>query len=199
MLSPTQLQTESGSVAAALAMTPVNVMKAKSVGVIISTTVATPAAKVFVDADVSVANNTITEVGHGYATGLKGALTTSGVLPAGLSATDYWIIKVDADTYKFATSAANALAGTAVDITAAAGGGNHTFTPAAISGGSYKLQISMDGVTYYDLTSGSNNVTVTADFQHQLVDPCYNYLRVLWAVTTGQIAYVISTLVKEEQ
>lgn len=151
-----------------------------------------------VDNSFSISANTITIASHGYATGLKAALTTGTTLPTGLSATDYWVIKVDANTIKLATSAANAIAGTAVDITGD-GAGTHTLTPAALSGGSYKLQISMDGVTYYDLTSGSNNVTVTADFQHQLVDPCYNYLRVLWAVTTGQIAYTILSLVKEEQ
>src|SRR5688572_523338 len=83
-------------------------------------TVTTPAAKNFVDADVHVANNTITEAAHGFVTGLKGQLTTTGVLPAGLSlATDYFVIRVDADTFKLASSLANAQAGTAVDITAA--------------------------------------------------------------------------------
>ena len=41
-------------------------------------------------------------------------------------ATDYYITKTDNDTIKFALSLALALAGTAVDITAAAGGGTHT-------------------------------------------------------------------------
>lgn len=151
-----------------------------------------------VNNDFSISSNEITIASHGFATGLKVAATTTSALPTGLSATDYWVIKVDANTIKLATSAANAIAGTAVNITGD-GAGTHTLTPAAISGGSYKLQISFDGVTYYDLASGGANITATADFQHQLVDPAYNYLRVLFAVTTGQIAYVINTLVKEEQ
>lgn len=194
----TNTDTQSGTVAAAANMTSVNLKNAKGYGVYINTTVATPATMTFVDADVSVANNTITETAHGYYTGVKGALTTSGVLPGGLSATNYYVIRVDANTFKLATSAANALAGTAVDITSAAGGGTHTFTPATISGASYKLQVSPDDTLYFDLASATNNVTATADFNHQYIDPMYNYMRLVWTLTAGQIAYVITTVVKED-
>lgn len=55
-------------------------------------------------------------------------LTTSGTLPAGLAtATNYYVIKVSDLTCKFATSYANAVAGTAIDITDA-GTGTHTIT-----------------------------------------------------------------------
>lgn len=55
-------------------------------------------------------------------------LTTSGTLPAGLAtATDYYVIKVTDTTCKFATSYANAVAGTAIDITDA-GTGTHNIT-----------------------------------------------------------------------
>lgn len=53
-------------------------------------------------------------------------LTTTTTLPGGLSlATDYYVIKVTDLTCKFATSYANAVAGTAVNITDA-GTGTHT-------------------------------------------------------------------------
>lgn len=53
-------------------------------------------------------------------------LTTTTTLPAGLSlATDYYVIKVTDTTIKFATSYANAVAGTPIDITDA-GTGTHT-------------------------------------------------------------------------
>lgn len=46
-----------------------------------------------------------------------------GVLPTGLSAaTTYWAIYVDANTFQLATSRANALAGTAINITTTGGG-----------------------------------------------------------------------------
>lgn len=81
----------------------------------------------FVDGDVTTADDTVTETSHGMFTGQRIQLTTSGTLPAGLStSTDYYIIKVDVNTVKFASSESNAYAGTAVDITAAAGGGTHT-------------------------------------------------------------------------
>lgn len=55
-------------------------------------------------------------------------LTTSGTLPAGLStATDYYVIKLTDTTCSFATSYANAVAGTAINITDA-GTGTHNIT-----------------------------------------------------------------------
>lgn len=84
----------------------------------------------FVDADVTVATDVIAKTGHGMLTGHGPVrLSTSGVLPAGLAAaTDYWIIRVDDNSFKLATTKENADAGTAVDITGAAGGGTHTLT-----------------------------------------------------------------------
>jgi len=70
----------------------------------------------------------MTATAHGKLTGFGPVrlANSGGALPTGLSAaTDYWLIVVDANTVKFASSQANALAGTAVDITAA-GSGTHT-------------------------------------------------------------------------
>lgn len=52
---------------------------------------------------------------------------TGGSLPTGLSATTYYVIQVSATVIKLATSVANAVAGTAVDITAD-GSGTCTLT-----------------------------------------------------------------------
>lgn len=85
-----------------------------------------PAGFSFVDADVNVGNDTIAETSHGLFTGDKVQLTSSGTLPAGLALlTDYYVIRVDANTIKLAASAYDAEWGNAVDITAAAGGGTH--------------------------------------------------------------------------
>lgn len=71
--------------------------------------------------------NEITIVGHGHVTG-DGPATprnVGGALPGGLTAlTDYWLIRVDNDTLKLATSSSNAMAGTAVDLTTAGSGTN---------------------------------------------------------------------------
>lgn len=157
-------------------------------------TVTTPAAKTFVDADVSVANDTITEAAHGFKTGLKGQLTTSGVLPAGLAlATDYFVIVVDADTFKLATSLVNAQAGTAVNITAAAGGGTHTFTSTALAGASAKLQASNNYDSrlatgdWIDVASSSTSITATGEVMWNVTDAAYKWVRTVVTLTAGQL------------
>jgi hypothetical protein len=59
-----------------------------------------------------------TKVAHGFVTGQKVRVSSATTLPAGLSAaTTYYVIKLTADTFKLATTDANATAGTAIDIT----------------------------------------------------------------------------------
>lgn len=61
-------------------------------------------------------------------TGTRVRLTTTTTLPAGLAtATDYYFIKLSDTTFSLATSYANAVAGTDIDITDA-GTGTHTVT-----------------------------------------------------------------------
>ena len=61
-------------------------------------------------------------------TGTRVRLTTTTTLPGGLSlATDYYVIRVSDTTFKLATSYANAVAGTAINITDA-GTGTHTIS-----------------------------------------------------------------------
>ncbi len=61
-------------------------------------------------------------------TGTAVVLTTTGTLPAGLTtATTYFIIKLSGSTFKLATTIANALVPTPIDITDA-GSGTHTVT-----------------------------------------------------------------------
>lgn len=61
-------------------------------------------------------------------TGTRVRLTTTTTLPAGLAlATDYYVIRLSDTTFKLATSYANAIAGTQIDITDA-GTGTHTIS-----------------------------------------------------------------------
>lgn len=127
-------------------------------------TVSTPAAKSFTAAsDVNTATDVVTLGAHGYLTGLKGQLTTTTTLPAGLSlATDYYIIVVSSTTVKFATSQANAIAGTAVDITTT-GTGTHTFTADSATTGAVKLQKNYAAPSetdaWFDIASSSQSYT----------------------------------------
>lgn len=146
-----------------------------------------PAADTFADSDVDTDEDTITLSAHDFTTGLKVALTTDGVLPTGLSATNYYVIVVDANTIQLASSLSNALAGTAEDITAAAGGGTHTLTPAAIAGGSIKLQKSNDNSNWSDEGSATN---ITADGVIWLEKdrPTSRYARVYITLTAGRLS-----------
>lgn len=69
-----------------------------------------------------------TNVPSNILTGTRVRLTTTTTLPGGLAlATDYYVIKVTDSTFKLATSYANAVAGTAINITDA-GTGTHTMS-----------------------------------------------------------------------
>lgn len=60
---------------------------------------------------------TITVTGHGYSTGQRVRLTTTGTLPPGLSAgVDYYVIADNANTLRFASSLRDATEGTAIDL-----------------------------------------------------------------------------------
>lgn len=68
----------------------------------------------------------VTNTAHGIYTGEGVYLTTTGALPTGLSAnTMYYAIRVDANTFRLATSLANAIAGTAINTTGSQSG-THT-------------------------------------------------------------------------
>jgi hypothetical protein len=72
----------------------------------------------FTNANVNTGSDTIAVTGHGYRTGVPFTLLTSGTLPAPLAtSTTYYAIVIDTNTLKVATSRANALAGTAIDLT----------------------------------------------------------------------------------
>lgn len=74
----------------------------------------------FTSGNVSTGTDNITLSAHNFVTLDKVRLTTAGTLPAPLTAgTDYYVINVDANTIQLATSVANAIAGTQVDLTTA--------------------------------------------------------------------------------
>jgi hypothetical protein len=155
----------------------------KGFAVSLVATVTTPTPKTFTAAVTDI----VTVVGHGYLTGLVLRGTTTGTLPAGLAlATDYFVIYIDADTFKLASSLVNAIAGTAVDITGT-GTGTHTLTATALAGGSYKLQASTDNSAWNDLAAATN-ITANSNFLVQVVDPMYQYLRIVYTLTAGQLS-----------
>lgn len=82
------------------------------------------ATKTFTSTDVDITNDTVRVANHGYATGTVCGLKTTGAVPTGLTALTvaYYLIVVDGSTLAFATSRANAIAGTKVNLTAVGSG-----------------------------------------------------------------------------
>jgi len=105
-------------------------------------TVAAPAAITVATTAVTTATSTITITNHKYLTGTKLTYSAAaGTVLGGLTdATAYYVITVDANTIKLATSLVNAQAGTAITLTGT-GNSSQTFTgdtvtaTAAISAG----------------------------------------------------------------
>jgi hypothetical protein len=76
--------------------------------------------KVFAPSDVATGTEKITLTAHGFFNGDKVQFSSTGVLPAPLlTATDYWVIYVDANTIQVASSQADAELGIAIDLTTA--------------------------------------------------------------------------------
>ncbi len=108
------------------------------------------------------ASNKITATAHTLTTGLavlfaKTAGTAPGLLVTG---TTYYAIRVDANSFKLASSTTNAVAGTAVSVATqtSTGGGSFTVTPSsyiAKANTGFKWQASNDNATWNDLSVSS--------------------------------------------
>jgi len=166
--------------------TPVDVRGVKTVSLESVTTVRFPSAKNFDAADVEQSgDNTVDIDATDFVTGLKGQVSTTGFLPTGLSgSTDYFIIKDDDTFVRFATSLGNALAGTAVTITAI-GVGTHTFTPTSLAGGSVihertnadQAEIDAGSATWASIDSASSISGSSPPRWYTQVDPESTYIR----------------------
>jgi hypothetical protein len=121
----------------------------------------------FVDGNVDTVDNEVTITGHKFETLDLVQLSSSGTLPGGLSTlTDYYIIKVDGNTIKFADSVANAIADSEEDITSAAGGGTHTIEVQDFEdfSGDNSTQPKDVYLTYIDTLARSTTESYTAVF-----------------------------------
>lgn len=112
--------------------------------------------------------DTFTSTAHGMATGDSGYISSAGTLPTGVAInTLYWVIVVDANTFKLATTRADALAGTAIDLTSN-GSGTHTLTRTGNDVLVDRIVAALNGVASKNYTAaatgstGSKTWTVTA-------------------------------------
>ena len=152
--------------------------------------------------EVDIVENSVNIPAHGLLTGVKlTELTSTGTLPAGLStSTVYYPIVVDVDNIKFATSQANAAAGTAVDI---AGYGTsaavHTVVIATTIAGTIKIQknnspedVDAVWVTVLDGSvqgAGTASYTISAAGTHNWSLPNFGarQARVVTTITSGTV------------
>lgn len=141
----------------------------------------------FADSDVDADENTITIASHGLVTGTKiTKITTDGTLPGGLSLlTVYYVIVVDDDTIKLATSLANAKAGTAVNLTnGGSAGATHTIDFPVLGTANIGIWFSNDGTNFQLLTTATG-ITAGSHKIWDLVDKYYKYIRVAVAIDAG--------------
>jgi len=118
------------------------------------------AAKNFATTDVDTGTEVLTITGHGInRSGFPVRFTTTTTLPTGLSlATTYYAIYVSADTIKVATTEANALAGTAINITTT-GTGTHTISQYADPNASTRTAATTGGSTGDNVGSVQTELT----------------------------------------
>ena len=175
---------------------PIDVSGCSVVAVQAVVTVTTPANKTFTDTDVNTTNETVTITAHGFTTGQLVTLTSTGTLPAGLSTlTNYYLIVVNANTIKFASSLVNALAGTAINLTSQGTvAATNTVVVTALSGG-LLVRGSLDQEVWFDLCAEQALGSET-EFLFALTDPTTRYVAIGSEVDSGQISVVVSVLGK---
>jgi hypothetical protein len=158
--------------------------------------------------EVDVAANTVSVPSHGYFTGEKGRLTTTGTLPAGLATgTDYYLVVVSASVFGFASSLANALLGTKINITnQGSNGAVNTFTPTALASAGVKLQQSNDPLAATDPTNAiwsdlvaEDTVTIDEIIYFEKVTPTCRWMRIWAHVASGSMSIVNYLLIKGEE
>jgi hypothetical protein len=159
---------------------------------------ATPVVKGFVAANVTPASDTITIATHGFITGLKVVLAGTN-LPTGLAAQAYWVIKVDANTIKLATTYLLAVAGTAVDITGAGTTADATLTPSVLAGSVFACYGSNDATNWVALTNMTVNISAAGTSLFRLGTPDYRYLQYRFtAPTAGALTIAVIVNVRKQ-
>jgi hypothetical protein len=108
----------------------------------------------------------ITCSSHGYVDGESVEVSSDTTLPSGLSAsTEYYIIYVDANTFKLATRYAYAMAGTAIDILDAGTGTHSVYAKGGGAGWYLREDFSRCTDKTFattDVNVSSNEITITA-------------------------------------
>lgn len=148
------------------------------------------------DGEVNVEDSEITIPSHGFPEGFKVRLTTTGTLPAPLlTATDYFVIVIDANTIQLAESLAEALAGTEIELTdAGSDDAVHTVTGVALAGASVTFKKSNNMIDWVTIQSATS-ITVDGSVMLEQANVSYRYFMVTKALTSGVVDLQANVLV----
>jgi len=147
----------------------------------------TPALKTFAPGDVNVPTDNINIVAHGFTTGLKVQASSTGTLPSGLVVlTDYFVIVIDADNVKLASSLANAQSGTPLLINSQ-GTGTHTLTPSPLKSGTVQLQSSNDNENFVNIDDMRLEISAGGSTLFNFTKPAYRFLKYNFTPFSGSL------------
>lgn len=154
-------------------------------------TASTPAAGAFT---AEATFDVCTKNAHGFQTGLLVQVSTSNTLPSPLQAsTNYYVIRIDANTFYLASSYANAIAGSHINI-ASAGTGTQTITPTTLSA-TVSLEFSNDVVqgenpaTWFTEPNCTQAVTADGDFVFDVDYTRAAAWRLAASIASGQVSF----------
>lgn len=151
------------------------------------------------DSEVNVADSEFGIPSNGFTTGLKVRATTTGTLPAPiLVSTDYFVIVVDADTIQLAATLADALAGTAIELSdEGSDGAVNTLTAVALAGATFLVQKSNNATTWVDVAAAT---AITVDGSVMVADTAvaYRWIKIVKTLTAGLVAMSADLLVLGE-
>lgn len=134
---------------------------------------------------------------HGFIQGAVVRLTSTGTLPDPLATgTDYFVIRIDANTIQLAADADDAEALIPIELVdAGSNGAVNTVTPTAISGLSVTLQKSNDGVNWTDVDSANITVSGSVYIGDDVDVINFKYLRFVKAISAGSAEIEANLLV----
>lgn len=153
--------------------------------------VVSPSAAVIAVANITISSDPthpsqFMKTNHGLVTGLKVQATTADTLAVPLVvATDYYVIRIDANYFALATSQANAIAGTKIAITNV-GVTSTTLTPVALAGASVTFRKSNNGTDWVDVQTATA-ITVDGSVMIEQANVSYRYFKAVKALTAGQV------------
>jgi hypothetical protein len=140
-----------------------------------------------IDADISTITAVITATGHGWTTGTSVLFQkTAGTDPTGLvSGTTYFVIQTTTNSFQLSDTSTGATAGNEIAITDLTGLGTFGLTPLDWGDASLKLQGSIDGTNFSDVSGSSVTITEAGNTVWNLVDQFYRILRFVFTPSTG--------------